>query len=543
MRSDESMPVDISQRARLHATRRRRRLRGVDITVECSEEAPVLEFNDYALAFHFVAECEDQFLAASKWHGELSSGGTEGEPMESYERDLLLYAHRDEPPFRTRVASLPVGMATLTVRFPAEIVYESELRRIRLQYAVAEKAGRSRKFSVFASETVFERSRIVILNLVLRPHSDTNESQLNEYDLIKLMKLWEGGEGRLAAGWGKEILFEMADGEPKPFEDAVRQIFGDWLPRRGTETERAQQSLVRPRGKRQDPVGAEPPLTYRVGTVELQVPETEWRHQLFRDIAMLREGGDAPDEVALNEIHTQRGRWDRLVAVGGILQGLLDFRAISNDELADVFAEVEIARESLVGFHKGTLLSLSGEDELDRDDERRSPIGVDPYLAIPNVVLLHNEQRLKAARRLELRLSRGQPRPSGSWNNRVDINQTANGLDVMQGLLAQNLPNVFHYRLERRLYDTGGHSRGFDDLETLIRLRREELASTLQRRERRRDRWTAILAIVSAIVVGVVAAVQNLLVQEVIQTLDWWIIVLFTGLLYLAFFQVRNRIF
>src|SRR3954471_18049898 len=113
---------------------------------------------------------------------------------------------------------------------------------------------------------------------------------------------------------------------------------------------------------------------------------------------------------------------------------------------------------SLVGFHKGTLLSLSAEGESDPDDEqRRSPIGVDPYLAIPNVVLLHNEQRLKEARRLELRLSRGQPEPSGSRNDRVDINQTANGLDVMQGLLAQHLPNIFHYRAERRLYETGGH--------------------------------------------------------------------------------------
>jgi hypothetical protein len=96
---------------------------------------------------------------------------------------------------------------------------------------------------------------------------------------------------------------------------------------------------------------------------------------------------------------------------------------------------------------------------------------------------------------------------------------------------------------ERRHYETGGHSRGFDDLKTLIQLRREELTSTLQRRERRRDRWTAVLAIVSAIVVGVVAAVQNLLVQQAIETLDWWVILIFAGFLYLAFFRLRNRFF
>jgi hypothetical protein len=514
----------------------------VDVAVESAEkEAPALQFNNYALAFHFAAEWNgDQFPAASKSDvREPASGGTVGEPMESYERDLLLYAHRDEPPFSTRVVSVPAAMATLTARFPAELVYESELRRIRLQCGAAGKKGRSRKFTVVTSETIFWRSRIVVLNLVLRPLRDApDESQLNEYDLIKLIKLWEGGEGRPAPGWEKEILFEMADGESNTLEKTAGQLFRDWLPRRDADTDRAHPSRARPRLMRHDPVQQAPPLAYRVGTVELQVPETEWRDQLFRDIAVLKEGGDAPDQ------ETQRPRWDRVVAVGGVLQGLLDFRAISSDELADVFAEVDIDPddESLAGFHKGTLLSLSAEAESD-DAERRSPIGVDPYLAIPNVVLLHNEQRLKAARQLELRLSRGQPRRSGSRSDRVDIDQTANGLDVMTGLLAQHLPNIFHYPAERRLYETGGHSRGFDDLETLIRLRREELTSTLQRRERRRDRWTAVLAIVSAIVVGVVAAVQNLLVQQAIETLDWWVILIFAGFLYLGFFRLRNRVF
>lgn len=501
------------------------------------KEAPALTFDDYAIAFHFAAGwTDDQAPAASTTAAKRNAGAAE--PMESYERDLLLYAHRDEPPFFTRVVTVPAEAATLTARFPAELVYESELRRIRLQCAASGETGRQRKFSVFASETIFERSRIVVLNLVLRPlGAGAAESQLNEYDLIKLIKLWEGGEGRPAPGWSEEIGFEAAGGELKTLEETTRQLFPDWFSQREAESARVRRSRVRPR--RRDPQPTARPLALRVGTVELEVPHAEWREQLFRDIAELKEGGDAPDQ------ETERARWDRVVAVGGVFQGLLDFRAIDSAELADVFAEVDIdpEAESLVGFHKGTLLSLAAEAEAEGDDERRSPIGVDPYLAIPNVVLLHNEQRLKAARQLELRLSLGQPRRSASRSDRVDIDQTANGLDLMTGLLAQHLPNIFHYPAERRLYETGGHSRGFDDLETLVRLGREELTSTLQRRERLRDRWTAVLAIVSAVVVGVVAAVQNLLVQEAIETLDWWVILIFAGLLYLGFFQVRNRLF
>ena len=111
--------------------------------------------------------------------------------------------------------------------------------------------------------------------------------------------------------------------------------------------------------------------------------------------------------------------------------------------------------ESLVGFHKGTLLSLSAESEPEPDqdqdegeEERPSPIAVDPYVAIPNVVLLHNEQRLISARKLALNLSLGQPGSSASGQPRVNIDDTANGLDLITGLLAQHLPNVFHYRGE-----------------------------------------------------------------------------------------------
>jgi hypothetical protein len=510
------------------------------ISEDVVREEPALEFNSYALAFHFAVEWTDAYVpdAPGRVRGQ-TGGGTAGEPMESYERDLLLYAHRDKQPFRTRVVSVPADLATLTARFPPELVYESELRRIRLQCGIDGGTGRRRMFTVFASETIFARSRITILNLVLRPLASASEgSQLNEYDLIKLIKLWEGGEERPASSWAKEILFEPADGKPIPLEEAAARLFPGWLP--GLDGKKTELRAW-PGRQRHDPAQPATPLAYRVGTVDLKVPKTQYRQQLFHDIAALREGDDAPYKK------TEAKRWDRVVAVDGVLQGLLDFRAISEDELADVFAEVDVDAddESLSGFHKGTLLSVSAEGGSDSHDERRSPIGVDPYLAIPNVVLLHNEQRLKAARQLELRLSAGQPRRSHlpSDSDRVRIDQTANGLDEMTGLLAQHLPNIFHYASERRLYETGGHSRGFDDLEKLIRLRREELMSTLQRRERRRDRWTAALAIVSAVVIGVVAAVQKLLVQQAIETIDWWIILMLAAFLYLVFFQLRNRLF
>jgi hypothetical protein len=140
-----------------------------------------------------------------------------------------------------------------------------------------------------------------------------------------------------------------------------------------------------------------------VGTLELTLPPGEPTTQLFRDLAILKSRRQAPTR------ERDSSRWNRAVAVGGIVQGLLDFQRIEDYELADVFAEVDIDAEdeTMLAFHKGTLLSLAaaepeedeptdqpGDDAGAQDEpERVPPIGVDPYLAVPNIVLPHDEQR------------------------------------------------------------------------------------------------------------------------------------------------------
>src|SRR6266511_3464854 len=90
------------------------------------EEDPTLWFGDYAIAFH---------LAAARSHGTLADeqirGATEIERgLASYEDDMLLYAHRDDPPFVTRV--LPIERS-IEVRFPPTVEYVSEGRPYELR--------------------------------------------------------------------------------------------------------------------------------------------------------------------------------------------------------------------------------------------------------------------------------------------------------------------------------------------------------------------------------------------------------------------------
>jgi hypothetical protein len=154
-------------------------------------------------------------------------------------------------------------------------------------------------------------------------------------------------------------------------------------------------------------------------------------------------------------------------------------------------------------------------------------------------VLLHNEQRLKAARQVELRVAAHQPRRGEPRGHVIPIDATQDELDRVAALLAQSLPNIFHYPSERRLFKRGGHSRGFDDLEQYVRLRKDELTTLLQRRIRLRDRWTAAVAII----VGVFATVQAFVVQQAIENVPLWLVLGGALVLYLVFLQIRNRLF
>jgi hypothetical protein len=143
---------------------------------------------------------------------------------------------------------------------------------------------------------------------------------------------------------------------------------------------------------------------------------------------------------------------------------------------------------------------------------------------------------LKTARLRERSLSARQSGRLRGWRDRAAINETENGLGEMARVLAQHLPNVFHYSLERRLQQQGGQSRGLADLETFMRLRIDDLTNVLQARVRRRDRWTAALGIA----VGVVTA---FLVQQAIEGRPLWLIVLAAVALFGVFLWLRDRLF
>ena len=470
------------------------------------DEKPVLTFRRYALAFHLAARWEGP--GEPQFRGETHAERA----LESYEDDMLLYAHRDQPPFRTRVVA--PRWATIRACFPERLGYESEGRGTTLI-----RSGRpAREFSVALGLTVFESSHLGVLTLVITPARAGSEhdedSKLDEYDVIKLEKLWEGGE---SVPFGEvEGLDRWLTGEsdkPRSLGRLAEEAFDGW----------------RPVGYDANELVTSARRGYRVGTVQLELSRPGVG-DLFDDLHRLRQGRTGPEMGSES--------WKRAVAVGGLLQGLLDFQRIGEDELADVFADVEVdpKARTLRGFHKGTLLRLVVEEDEADDDDRPPPIRVDPYLAIPNVVLLHNEHRLKSARLRVHDLSERQRTPVRDLRHRATIPETEEGLGDLARMLAQHLPNVFHYVSERELQKLGARSRGLDDLETFVRLRKDDLTSVLQSRVRRRDRWTAVIGIAVGVVTG-------FLVQQAISGHPTWIIFVTSVAIFGLFLALRDRIF
>jgi len=532
-------------------------------------EDPVLSFTNYAVGFHFATQSANASEFGDSPFPDEARGAAEKRALESFERDMLLYAYRHVAPLQTH-SLLPHDREPVSAVFPHELAFESEGKPIRLICDSADEGKRVRQATVFASRTSFARSDVSVITLVLRPRSaDDALSELNEYDVIKLAKLWEGGEHLPEPGSRDEARYPLrfgVDGERVPFKALAERFLPPGCEFLDYHSEQLASAM-------RDPAAVAPARTenpdvtrhYRVGTIAVRLRATRENRRLFTDTQAVKElGGGIPPEGSV--------RWKRVRAVGGLLQGLLDFETIGPTELSDVFAKIELDDESLLAFHKGTLLSLTLEgsphDEK-RERELARPIGISPYLVTPHAVLLYNEQRLKwaliranellgmqssgdraptasgaftAARELVLHLARQavsrlrkrpRERPSAA-RRRVTIEETEEEIRKISQALAQHLPNIFHYKSERELYERGSESRGFSDFEPLIRSRLGELEDRLAARIRQRDTWTFGLTLAFFAVAAL---------QLALKSVAWWISLPLLAGLALLLWQIRKKVF
>jgi len=430
------------------------------------EPKPLLSFREYSVAMHFIdsPDPENRLLGIPTPSQPIQ---TDGEPrsdaafksdpvFESFERDELSFLHRADrrwgegdkvvnregETLRENQSHAPFSSQRvrdeltqqenrfpLEIRFPEVLAYLAEGENKRLL-----SSTRGRRVRLSASKTVFHGKanyKTAVLHLVFTPdgtHGD--RAILNEWDLVKLIKFWEGGEGVDDPGSEefiqKHVEFVLDEGS-FTLDGLVEKVFQ-------REKERK-------------------PWRPQCGTVQLLTSsETtpDW-NDLYKLCYRCRKGLDE------NKV-TQE-----LIAVAGIIQGLLDFRDVDKSELADVFKkEFRYEKSMLLGIHKGTLFEFTSKCRV--YDKLKENVGANPYLLLPNSVLCYNECLLRQA-------------DAASKLSRLE-----EAIRIMRDRLQNRfLGNVFHYPTTRLLYDYGMQSRGLLDFEKHLLRKLEELESKWRR--------------------------------------------------------------
>ncbi|MDR7453221.1 MAG: hypothetical protein QN137_01930, partial [Armatimonadota bacterium] len=387
---------------------------------ETVREEPALAFDRYGIALHFLAPPEDALGRQTDAAARESS-----DEFRSFERDLLSYAYRGAPPLGSHVLPVPEHLRRMTLHLPPCITYVSEGLIVDLLCAEQHPAGdRRRAVGVRASRTDF-RSGLAVYHLVLTPDGEPAATALSEYDLVKLVKLWEGGED---VPMHSLVTFEPPGGGRLDVGQLARAVFG--------------------------PAARLHPAP-RLGTVQIVTSSTAIKDRLawvdvLQAIQTLRDGNPLGDGASAPTLLDQA-----IKGTGGILQGLLDFHRIGAGELADVFASARVTDDALIAVHKGSILSLASVDRA--FEAAAATIGISPYLLGPQAVLAHNEEMLDRADRAS-QLSSRKPRALAAARK-----------EMQAALDRHHLPNIFHYPTERLLYETGTVSRGLRDREQDVR--------------------------------------------------------------------------
>ena len=262
-------------------------------------------------------------------------------------------------------------------------------------------------------------------NLNLSIEERKRKSALNEWDLIKLIKFWEGGEG-VDNPESKNYIYNCIhilssrDGRNIDMKTLLSEVFG-------TNKNLENKDLLP-----------------SVGTVQIITRELKnnvsW-DKAWKTIEKLAKGNPYEQDLKVKEHR------EHINAIAGMVQGLLDFPYIEIAELADVFQPLRIDEDGIIGVHKGTLLQISKDD---RVFNQCSPtIGISPYLIVLHAVLLYNQHMM------ELAFQKAEEVES-AWDQRLqEAKLTMNML-----LQKRFLPNVFHYPLEKFIYEQGHNSRG-----------------------------------------------------------------------------------
>lgn len=452
-------------------------------------ELPRLRLDRCGIVFHLAPKATSSPSEARREKGEENLlGACPG--FRTWEHDLLAQTFHAERPIYSRCLHPPP--TTVRVRFPSRVRYESEGLPGTMHTATGSEE--TADFRVLVSRTAFVSDRSRVWHLALRAMPG---EELSEYQVVKLISLYEGYEGVGAEGSGE-------DGDERGVEFRLNprgESGGSWVDFRGfveavldSVREEVREECAR------EGIEADLDLEARAGTVQIVSEDAG----VARAIAYVREHGRGEDAKASERLSApERGR---LRSLCGIVQGILDFDEIDEHELLDILTPTVPEIDGLLRMHRETLTQITTRDRA--FDRCEHAIGISPYLLLPHAVIVHAERLIQFGDqeidRAEERLLLGGGTEGAISKAREHLNAAAECLIELQS------DNPFNYFTERVLYSRAMADHGSAEL-------RSRLVSKLDRLREEAERQDRLVAGKRAgVISGILAAIAVLSLGEVV---------------------------
>ncbi|MCP4246870.1 MAG: hypothetical protein GY778_07460 [bacterium] len=402
------------------------------------------------------------------WGRSRGTGRKSPNPFVSYEKDILAHAFQDG----RRLASHAWSVRRGRLSFPDALEYETEGRVYRLT------AKRTNvRVQVFPTCTEFQHG-VTVYHLTLRP---AEGEHFNEYDLIKLVKIYGGGQEpcrpvtRVRLGGGRKAghpLLEVAAdifGQSEPWENALVT---------GTV------ELCKP-----DEVQGEVGSKLKGLLTEIGQNRTSAGYLL--DDLFEEEKQQAKEQEKDRNVRPP-GPGYLLKTFGGIVSGIFDFEAIDGSELVDVIEPTVIEAEGLLRIQKGTLFFYCDDDDRAFKAAEKD-IGNSPYWIIPQAALLHNEMVIRRAEDLLHQARRA------NSSTRLESCYRQAGRLLRRALLSNEYPST----TEKLFFERGHGARGLDEKLAAARREMDEVGAMIEVERAARERLSSwLIAIIGVILAG-----------------------------------------
>lgn len=419
----------------------------LSLQIALEKHKPAIKVGECGVACHALQEPQSGWKATDHIRREWERVENEylhaPTSIKSFEQDLLSHAHRNAPPFYSKIDSLRIKEASkVTITFPRRLFYEIE--------------GETRTFAVDDSSYSINQKSVVFRLSLLRTHFSNGSIAfhavlnlepgyyLSEFELAQLAKQWCTETDDIERLHSHLKIKIEGIGNFSCLQDAFGELFKDQFAQRLPLVSELQLDVVWG-------------VTIQIIADELAdkstvKSNTPYWPQLKTWLEQLQ---NKPAEASL----------DCLKGMGGILQAIVDLRNVDSLELKDML-KVEIDDDKCIGIHRGLLLSIGSEDRAYRQAKRE--IGISPYLLIPHAVLLHNEamlhQAIKEGKKARL------------------FNLGSQWSTVSRFLDRFHLPNIFQYPTERMIFEYGEKTRGLQTLRESVKGIQSDLRSRFELR-------------------------------------------------------------